>query len=324
MKILAVVHGYFPNHNAGAEAMLHQILIDLKLKGHDVLVITKNPGASEYEGITIIDLEHRNEKQYFEWCDIVFTHLDLTRHVVKNAQIYKKPVVHLVHNDKQLPYNRIRNKSSAALAIANSEWIKKTIPNAIKSIVVYPPTKPDRYKVATSKKSIVLINMNKAKGGEIFWQLARIFPDKHFIGVKGAYGEQIEYDKKISNVTILDNTPNIQEVYKRARIVIMPSSYESWGRVANEACCSGIPVVACPTPGLKESLGKAGLFAEYDDIAGWVEQIRKLDDPQIYEKYSKLAIERSIELAKEFDQQMIVLEKELKSIVKEWSLKFIK
>lgn len=63
----------------------------------------------------------------------------------------------------------------------------------------------------------------------------------------------------------------------------MPSYYESWGRVAVEAMSLGIPVIAHPTPGLKESLGDAGLFANRDSIDQWVRLIDKLKtDPWFY------------------------------------------
>lgn len=318
MKILAYVHGYFPNHNAGAEAMLHQILIDLKDRGHEVVVITKNPGADEYEGIPIYATTNGSSAKEIElirWADFLFTHLDFTRLVVSLGKRYKKKIVHLVHNDRQLHYHRVIDASNATLAIANSEWIRKTIKRGIKSTIVFPPTNPERYKVDTSREYITLINMNEAKGGKMFWQLARILPDKQFLGVKGAYGEQIKYDKDLPNVTILENTPDIQNVYAKSRIVIMPSSYESWGRVAIEASCSGIPVVAAPTPGLKESLGEAGIFAEHDDVAAWVEAIRMLDDKKKYDKYSSMGIKRSKEIASQLKVQLDSLEEELLNIL---------
>lgn len=317
MKILAIVHGYFPNHNAGAEAMMHQILFDLKQKGHEIVVLTKNPGAEDYEGIPLFPVGNRKtEKQYMSWCDVVMTHLDLTKYVVALGKQYQKPIVHLVHNDRQLRYNRVLNKKTAAIAVANSDWIAETVPKGIPTVVVHPPTIPDRYSVKTNREYIALINMNEAKGGKVFWQLARIFPDKKFLGVKGAYGHQIIENRNLPNVTILDNTPNIQEIYKQCGIVLMPSSYESWGRVAMEASCSGIPVIAAPTPGLKESLDYAGIFAEYDNIADWVDAIKLLDDPKVYEKYSKLTKKRSKEVADKFAEQMIVLEQELLALLK--------
>lgn len=315
LKVAAYVHGYFPNHNAGAEAMLHQILLDLVQRGHEVKVLTGDPGADEYEGIPLYEVHGKNESEVLQWSNMIITHLDKTRFAVQHGKRYKKPVVHLVHNDKQLSYNKVFDTGSATLAVANSEWIRKTVKRGIPSTVVYPPTIPERYSVKTTKEYITLINMNEAKGGKIFWQLARIFPDKKFLGVRGAYGEQVEYEKDLPNVTILDNTPDIQDVYKKTGIVLMPSSYESWGRVAMEASCSGIPVIAAPTPGLMESLDYAGIFAEIDDLAGYVEAIRMLDDEKNYEKYSKLGKKRSKEVSNAFIKQMDDLEKRLISSV---------
>jgi hypothetical protein len=53
MKILAYVHGYPPTLNAGAEMMLHQILVDLRERGHEVAALTENPGAKDYEGVRL-------------------------------------------------------------------------------------------------------------------------------------------------------------------------------------------------------------------------------------------------------------------------------
>jgi glycosyltransferase involved in cell wall biosynthesis len=311
LKVLAYVHGYFPNHNAGAEAMLHQLLIDLRDKGHEVKVLTENPGAESYEGIEIYEAHSKKEIGLIQWSNIIITHLNMTRFAVQHGKRYKKPVVHIVHNDKQLSYNKVFDSGSAGLAVANSDWIRKTVKRGIDSIVVYPPTIPERYTVKTNKKYITLINMNEAKGGKMFWQLARIFPDKEFLGVKGAYGEQVEYEESLPNVTIIENTPEILSIYKKTGIVIMPSSYESWGRVGMEAACSGIPVIASPTPGLTESLDYAGIFVEHDDVAGYVEAIRMLDDKETYDKYSVLLKQRSKEVAGAFADQMLLLEQKL-------------
>lgn len=315
LKVLAFVHGYFPNHNAGAEAMMHQILVDLKEKGHEVKVLTRNPGATEYEGVPIYEIGTDKEAELAKWSDVIVTHLDFTRHAVKYAQRLNKKIVHLVHNDKQLAYNKIAEPATCSLAVANSDWIRATIRRGLKSLVVYPPTIPERYTVKTTREFITLINMNEAKGGKVFWQLARIFPEKKFLGVKGAYGEQVGYEKDLPNVTILENTPDIQEVYKKTSILLVPSSYESWGRVGMEAACSGIPVIASPTPGLTESLDYAGIFADHDNIADWVDAIRSLDDTQTYEKYSKLTKKRSKEVAEAFAGQMTELESILVKMV---------
>lgn len=313
LNIVAYVHGYLPNHNAGAETMLHQILVGLAGYGHRVTVITREPGATEYEGVPIFDANDDRATKILENSDIIMTHLDFTKKAVRFARAFKKPLVHLVHNDKQLSYNQI-DRTTCQLAVANSEWIAKTVHESIPAVIVYPPTDPAYYTTKTSRKAISLLNMNEAKGGKIFWQLARIFPEREFIGVIGAYGEQMTYDKELPNVTLYKNDPDVKKIYAKTGIVIMPSSYESWGRVGMEAACSGIPCIASPTPGLKESLGDSGVFANYDDVAGYVEAIRYLDVPENYQKHSKAAKARAKVVTDAFKSQLEILEERLHTL----------
>jgi glycosyltransferase involved in cell wall biosynthesis len=84
-------------------------------------------------------------------------------------------------------------------------------------------------------------------------------------------------------------------VWARTRILLVPSAYESWGRVASEALCSGIPVIAHPTTGLIENLGDAGIFVDRRDTDGWIAALRRLQDPTAYETARGLALARSAE-----------------------------
>ncbi len=86
------------------------------------------------------------------------------------------------------------------------------------------------------------------------------------------------------------------EVYARTRILLVPSEYESWGRVGVEAFAAGIPVIAHPTPGLTESLGTAGIFANRRDIDAWEQAINGLLKPRAYTAASKKAKARAAEL----------------------------
>lgn len=308
IKILAYVHMYQPLHNAGAEVMLHQMLKALVDRGHEAKVVCREIGnVTNYEGVELYDVNTANMRNLVGWSDVMVTHLDLTKRAMKIAQDSKKPLVHLVHNDSQLNFHRV-SRRNAQLLVPNSEWIKNTIKMASPMVVFYPPTLPERYAVETSREAITLINMNESKGGRTFWQLARLMPERKFIGVKGAYGEQIGFERDLSNVTIYENTPDIQSIYAQTRILLMPSAYESWGRTGIEAACSGIPTIATPTPGLLESLGNSGTFVKHGDIAGYVEAIREFDNEKIYAQKSKLAKDRSIFLAKEFKKQIDELE----------------
>jgi glycosyltransferase involved in cell wall biosynthesis len=121
-------------------------------------------------------------------------------------------------------------------------------------------------------------------------------PDVEFMGVEGGYDSQIK-DTSIHNIKYVPNTPHIQELYEQTRILLVPSAEESWGRVAVEAMSSGIPVLANPTPGLREACGQAGIFVERENIAQWVNEIRKLlTDKHYYKKTSDTCFRRAQEL----------------------------
>jgi len=57
---------------------------------------------------------------------------------------------------------------------------------------------------------------------------------------------------KMANVTHHPNVHDMREVYGRARIILMPSLYESYGRVAVEALATGIPSIVAPTLGSRK------------------------------------------------------------------------
>ena len=126
------------------------------------------------------------------------------------------------------------------------------------------------------------VNLGRDKGGA-------------FLGVRGAYEDQIL--PPLGNVTIVENTPNIREIYGRSAIVLMPSRYESWGRVAVEAMASGIPVMAHPTHGLKESCSDAGIYRDRDQPEEWVREVRRLlSDPAYYEQRATACRRRAREI----------------------------
>lgn len=312
MKILAYVHGYHPNHNAGSEAMLHQILIGLVSFGHDVIVMTSKPAAKEFEGIPLYDADRLQNNKLFAWADIVITHLSYTGRAVALCRKYSKPLASIIHNNRSLQYNT-KDRKNCQLFIANSEWIKDTITEDIPTIVMYPPTLPDRYRVDRFGDAITLINISEPKGGNTFWSIAEKMPHKNFIGVVGAYGNQII--KSLPNVKLIKNSPEINKVYSSTRLLLIPSIYETWGRVGIEAACSGIPSIASPTPGLLESLGNAGIFIDRDDIDGYVNAINKFDDEIYYSEMSVAAIERAKYIAKQFLPQLLQLDEALRLFI---------
>jgi len=252
----------------------------------------------------------------YRWSDLILTHLDKTQFSIIMAMQAKKPIVHFAHND--IRYSCIDNGFGKAAVVYNSQWIADKINYNIPGFVLRPPCSPADYAVARAGDYITLISLNERKGGYKLYEIAKAMPERRFLGVIGSYEnmgplkmQQIEIVNllmQLPNVEIVPNSPDILSTYKRTRILLMPSDYESWGRTATEAMCSGIPVICTPTPGLKENCGKAAVYvgsplesvepgdAQVDtgDVSEWVAAIKKVD--REYEKYSLLCKERAAAL----------------------------
>lgn len=304
LHVLAHLHKYPPTHNAGAEWMLHEMMKWLLSRGHRVQVTARDYDGEPYdlEGVRVErGLPDSSMGVHYAWADIVLTHLDVTRNAIDWARNARKPLVHVIHNHKQLDYHRVV-PNNAQLIIHNSEWTERLHPLWDgDSIVVRPPVWAKDYDTRGQgdHDAVTLLNMNEQKGGRLFWALAESMSKHKFLGVRGAYGHQEMggYDNGWpSNVMLWKNNPHILEAYKHTRVLLVPSAYESWGRVAVEAIASGIPVIANPTPGLLESMGDAALFVDLDQTEKWREAITALDDPDVYAFWSEKALKRSKEL----------------------------
>lgn len=315
MRILAHVHKAPPEHNAGAEWMLLTIGRELVRRGHAFTIYAaQNRRTTVLDGVPIVPrMPPRRLEELHRQADLVVTHLDETRRAIPLAARFATPVVHLVHNDRQLAYHRV-TPENAALVVFNSRWIADAAGWPGPSFVLYPPVFAADYRTTPGDR-VTLLNLSEAKGGPLFFELAGRMPDVAFLAVRGAYARQ-EIPRDIPrNVDLIANTADVvRDVYSRTRILLVPSSYESWGRVAIEAAASGIPCVAHPTPGLLESLGAAGTFADRQDPSAWETAIRRLlDDPAVYDEASRLAIRRVDEL--DPTAQLDALEAELRRIV---------
>jgi len=311
LRIIARVHAMPPQHNAGAEHMLVAMLRPLVERGHDVAVWLSKYGRARaeytYQGIRVVPLEARLDYgRAVQRADVVISHLECVPSTAALARGFGKPMVVICHNTHRASF-RDAAVAGTALAVYNSRWMQAEAecffaeyPTAIRpgaELVVRPPVVAADY-ATTPGDRVTLINCNEEKGGRVLAELARRMPDVDFLAVTGAYGQQILPDK-IKNLEVLDHVPGEEmreRVYARTRILLMPSSYESWGRTGVEALASGIPVIAHPTPGLSEALAHGGVFVDRHDISGYEAVIRRLLDPGEWELASKRAWERSADL----------------------------
>jgi glycosyltransferase involved in cell wall biosynthesis len=302
-EITWVIHMYPPVHNAGAEWMAHCMNKYLVESGWTVNILLPTFPISTYEGMNIYTFDDPRVPEILARSKTIVSHLDYSEKAVRTAKDLNKPVILIMHNWAQKmflkKYEKIYEKRKIYL-VHNSEWIKNLYDYmGFSSIIVYPPVNWRDYKVETSHEYVTLINLNENKGGDVLVKVAKNMPDVKFLGVIGAYGNQV-VDRTIPNITYVPSTSDISTIYAKTDILLVPSKKESWGRVAVEAISSGIPVVANPTDGLKEALGSAGIFVDRENIDGWVTAIRKLKaNRTYYRSMSQLGIKRSKELEPE-------------------------
>lgn len=298
-------------HHAGAEWMLHFILRDLAEAGHNV---TCYVGSTLPLGTVSVDpyVVRTGFPRRLD-CDLVITHLDETLQAMRLALTWNVPVVHIVHNDHQLRYHAV-GPETCALAVFNSRWLAARTPHTVPSVVCHPPVLGRDYHGDHDPKGLVtLVNLSPEKGAQTLYDLAVMNPHRRFAGVVGSYGNQIR--RHMPNVELIEPTPRIDDVYRRTRVLIVPSSYESWGRVAAEAAAHGIPVIASDTPGLRECLAGAGRYLPQDaDASRWSSTLAELDDPAAYQQAVALARGRAVEVDAESTRDLELLRARLAQI----------
>jgi glycosyltransferase involved in cell wall biosynthesis len=299
-----IVHMYPPLNNAGAEWMAHcmnRYLIEKA--GYKVNVIVPSFPVREFEGVNIMVFDQKAKIEHaIRHSSVIISHLGFSNHAVMTGEAAKRPVILVMHNHEQEEYLQkyMQDISVGNLHIVNNSlWIKNLYDHfRFNSIVVYPPVNWKDYRTPESDKRVyvTLINLNRNKGGDVLIQIAKRMPDVQFLGVEGGYDTQIK-DTSVKNIRYMKNTPKIQEIYSITKILLVPSQEESWGRVAVEAMSSGIPVIANPTPGLKEACGSAGFYASRVNISEWISAINQLlSNPVLYKKAGAASFARARQL----------------------------
>ena len=140
--------------------------------------------------------------------------------------------------------------------------------------------------------AITLVNANVNKGVHQFIELAKRMPHRKFLGVKPYYGERW-LPPSPSNIEWIPFDDDVRNILKRTRILLMPSLYESFGRIAVEAMYNGLPVLyskpdpnskapSGTTEGMEEWILPAGIACMRDKPEEWIAAIESLDDVDTY------------------------------------------
>lgn len=291
-------------------AFLHDIDLGLELqrRGHQVVFLTitvpkigYRPG--NYRGFTYT--HYTSGEQYLSAGDVFLCpHSPILPEVRKiNSRAYNRPLIATCHFDGNYTaltrnFNPDLNEMILFInAVMQPNYRKNIVPwpSSIKRTEVIRPIM-HREKIVISEPfrgdSITLINANVNKGVQQFVDIARAMPTHKFLAVLPYYGEK-QVPPAPGNVTWVPFDDDIRTILKRTRILLMPSYYESFGRVAVESMINGIPVLySKPNPnsiypggsteGVSAWIGDAGISCDRDVISEWVSEIKALDNEDTY------------------------------------------
>jgi glycosyltransferase involved in cell wall biosynthesis len=222
---------------------------------------------------------------------LVMTQLDCAQEVISICKEFKVPVILWVVDVDNENEALLSREPLADAVIFDSQFLKTRYEKLcrIRNFVVHPIL--DFSGLAPQAKSgecISMVNPITEKGGEIFFEIARRMKNVNFLVLEG--WKNVKHENHPSNITVLGRASKIEELYKRTKILLVPSIIEdAFPTVIPLAQACGIPVVGSNLGGIPEAIGENGLIVEDPyNIESWVKAInRLLLNPDLYKSISE-------------------------------------
>ena len=281
LNVLIHIPQYVPCGLDGATKMIH----DYASCSYHNCTILSDEGGYIYEGIKVIK-EDKDYLDHYHDADVIVTHLGKTGHAINSCRKTGKPLIFISHNCNR--YGAVEAHRNIGV-IYNAEWTIDKLPYSNDHTICHPmchyPDLPEN----DDGQYVTLINCNENKGGHILKKLAQ--RKVKCLGVTG-YGNQIKGD-----YPLLKQDPDIYNILRQSKVIIMPSKSESWGRVGAEAMTMGIPVIATDTPGIRECMGDAAWYVNRD-VNSYHDAINKVRG-DVALKYMRAKMRARIDLLRE-------------------------
>lgn len=325
MRILfASGNGYIPEFSGGVQSNTDHLACELQTRGHDISVlaalfgdgwaglrarlslkVTRRPYAIDHiNGYRVLRAwtpEAAVEAIVADWAPDVAV-VQCHRSVAIGLRLLKQgvPLVVYLHNVEFDELAGDPRDLAGATFIANSEFTANAYRKAfgIEAVVIPPAIDKAAFATTTSKEFVTFINIDEKKGVSKALEIARDNPDIPFLFVESwvlgheALEAFAARTSDLANVTFMRRQSNMAKVYGRTRILLAPSRWEeSWGRVASEAHCSGIPVIGSNRGGLPDAIGMGGVVLDYEaPVSTWSRVLRDLwFDEAAYQEASERA-----------------------------------
>jgi glycosyltransferase involved in cell wall biosynthesis len=301
-------------------AFLHDIdlAIELEKRGHDVVFMSLEIPSVGVNGGTYRGFKYMHFSAGGKYLDVsegwICPHAPALPEVRKlNARGYNRPILATCHYDGNY-LAIVRNNPGRKI-----QWVEMMMfinsimepnyrknvdpwpPNVVRTAIVRPLMHESKIRIDEEFQGdcITLVNANQNKGVAQFIAMARHMPDRKFLGVIPYYGE-LRLPPAPDNIEWIPFDDDIRTILKRTRILVMPSYYESFGRIAVEAMYNGIPVIysspaAKPkypggsTEGVQSWITPAGIACDREKTEEWAAAIEALDDETVYAARSELS-----------------------------------
>ncbi len=253
---------------------------------------------------------------------VIFTQLEMSPEISKWALSRKVPLVFFIHDAEPENFwtldELIKSPKRVFLVFnsnfTQSKFLKYT--KKLKGKVIYPPIKIAKKKFTPKNGPITMVNPVKVKGGEIFLEVVKKFPELDFLAIKVWYDpikDGINFSG-LKNVSVWEKQVDINTFLKITRLLLVPSLWEEgFGRIAAEAMSVGVPVMASKVGGLVEAVGGGGVLIDnYKNPIEWITKVKELSENE--EKLNYYAYKGTMSVQK-FDAGRVSTE--LKYVVSE-------
>ncbi|MBU2441515.1 MAG: glycosyltransferase family 4 protein [Nanoarchaeota archaeon] len=279
----------------------------------------------EYDGVKIININHNTREEELSKIvdsykpELLITQLmwsDIALKVANERKI--KSILRFCKIPAYLDISEGSEFSPTSILVV-SDYVRDYVMKNWnrQSIVIHPPIETENViSQGEDRIYITMFNPNIKKGGDFFREIALRMGNHYFATVSGwdilkngdktdteiirrlCESLRIKYTGQklddisfdgVKNVKKFSYTSDVSKIYAKTRVLCIPSQWqEAFGRVSIEAMVNSIPVVGSNVGGLAEIVRGGGvLINNSKDPDEWVQELRKLDDTEEYERIAK-------------------------------------
>lgn len=310
--IAAFLHGYPPEWSMGGEVSTHRTLRAVP----GSVVFTHCREEYFMDGVHVKPMSGPKYDDIMRDAEsvgatVLYAHSSLSANTVRAARRMKIPSILAVHAPPQYATDLRRAWSAATVRLYNT-GVARAKWNDPMGWLLHPPAA-----LAESRPlrdgphdAYVLTSSLLNKGVTETLLLARLMPERRFIIVEspahGTHGSPAFWDEaaELPNVAVWPRVhpDQMRELWEQARILLVPSRYETYGMSAVEAASHGVPSVHVDTPHVREGIGVAAELVNprrVEDIMAAIERIEA-----DYDRYQDRVRFRARELAAREEREL--------------------